>query len=160
MASAIPPPGTSDIFPAESWRWQRLEQTAAEVFGRYGFGELRTPIFEYTEVFQRGLGNETEVVQKEMYTFEDRGGRSLTLRPEGTAGVMRALLNTDVLNGVEQRVFYYGPMFRILIAAGEDREAARRRAEAAVPSGRRGKCRPDRAGTGCRMYRHADAFSR
>ncbi len=122
MASATPPPGTSDIFPAESWRWRRLERTAAEIFGRYGYGELRTPIFEYTEVFQRGLGSETEVVQKEMYTFEDRGGRSLTLRPEGTAGVMRALLNTDVLNGVEQRVFYCGPMFR-----GERPAAGRKR---------------------------------
>ena len=122
MANSAPPPGTADIFPEEARRWQWIEQTAADVFGRYHYGELRTPIFEYTEVFQRGLGNETEVVQKEMYTFLDRGGRSLTLRPEGTAGVMRALLNTDVLNGVEQRVFYHGPMFR-----GERPAAGRRR---------------------------------
>ena len=112
MASGAPPPGTADIFPEEARRWRKLESVAADVFARYGYGELRTPVFEYTEVFQRGLGDETEVVQKEMYTFEDRGGRSLTLRPEGTAGVMRALLNTDVLNGVEQRVYYCGPMFR------------------------------------------------
>lgn len=122
MAKSAPLPGTSDIFPAEVGAWRFLENTARSVFARYNYGELRTPIFEATEVFQRGLGDETEVVQKEMYTFEDRGGRSVTLRPEGTAGVMRALLNTDVLNGVEQRVFYIGPMFR-----GERPAAGRRR---------------------------------
>ncbi len=122
MANFAPPPGTADIFPDETVWWQRLEQTAAKVFPLYGYGELRTPIFEYTEVFKRGIGDETEVVQKEMYTFEDRGGRSLTLRPEGTAGVMRALLNTDVMNGNEKRVYYIGPMFR-----GERPAAGRRR---------------------------------
>ncbi|MDD3885746.1 MAG: histidine--tRNA ligase [Victivallaceae bacterium] len=122
MAAFAPPPGTADIFPDESGRWRALENAAVKVFSTYGYGELRTPIFEYTEVFQKGLGGETEVVQKEMYTFEDRGGRSLTLRPEGTAGVMRALSNTDVMNGVEQRVFYIGPMFR-----GERPAAGRRR---------------------------------
>ena len=99
-----------------------LEETARKVFGLYGYGELRTPVFEYTEVFKRGLGDQTEVVQKEMYSFDDRGGRSLTLRPEGTAGVMRALLGTDVMNGSEKRVFYIGPMFR-----GERPAAGRRR---------------------------------
>ena len=122
MAAFTPPPGTADIFEDEARSWRFLESTAARVFSGYGYGELRTPIFEYTEVFQRGLGGETEVVQKEMYTFNDRGGRSLTLRPEGTAGVMRALSNTDVANGTEQRVFYYGPMFR-----GERPSAGRRR---------------------------------
>ena len=122
MAKFSPVPGTSDIFPEESAGYKRIEDCGAEIFSRYGYGELRTPIFEYTEVFQRGLGDQTEVVQKEMYTFDDRGGRSLTLRPEGTAGVMRALLNTDVMNGVEQRVFYHGPMFR-----GERPSAGRRR---------------------------------
>ncbi|MBE6379421.1 MAG: histidine--tRNA ligase [Lentisphaerae bacterium] len=122
MAKSAPLPGTSDIFPAEIGAWRFLENTARSVFERYNYGELRTPIFEATEVFQRGLGDETEVVQKEMYTFDDRGGRSCTLRPEGTAGAMRALLNTDVLNGVEQRVFYIGPMFR-----GERPAAGRRR---------------------------------
>ena len=122
MAKSAPLPGTSDIFPAEVGAWRFLEDTARSVFARYNYGELRTPIFEATEVFQRGLGDETEVVQKEMYTFEDRGGRSVTLRPEGTAGAMRALLNTDVLNGVEQRMFYIGPMFR-----GERPAAGRRR---------------------------------
>ncbi|MBO5644667.1 MAG: histidine--tRNA ligase [Lentisphaeria bacterium] len=122
MANFAPPPGTADIFEPEAGIWRAVEKAAADVFSRYGYGELRTPVFEYTEVFQKGLGNETEVVQKEMYTFEDRGGRSLTLRPEGTAGVMRALSNTDVMNGVEQRVYYHGPMFR-----GERPAAGRRR---------------------------------
>ena len=122
MAKFSPPPGTADIFPDEMPLWHRLEDSARRIFPLYGYGELRTPIFEYTEVFKRGIGDETEVVQKEMYTFEDRGGRSLTLRPEGTAGVMRALLNTDVMNGNEKRVFYIGPMFR-----GERPAAGRRR---------------------------------
>ncbi len=122
MAKFSPPPGTADIFPEETPRWRYLENAARQIFTLYGYGELRTPIFEYTEVFQRGIGTETEVVRKEMYTFEDRGGRSLTLRPEGTAGVMRALLNTDVMNGNEKRVFYIGPMFR-----GERPAAGRRR---------------------------------
>ncbi|MBP3395195.1 MAG: ATP phosphoribosyltransferase regulatory subunit, partial [Lentisphaeria bacterium] len=119
---STPPPGTGDIFPDEVNLWLAIENAARRVFGLYGYGEIRTPIFEYTEVFQRGLGDETEVVKKEMYTFEDRGGRSLTLRPEGTAGVMRALSGTDAMNGVETRVFYIGPMFR-----GEKPAAGRRR---------------------------------
>ncbi|MBO7146707.1 MAG: histidine--tRNA ligase [Lentisphaeria bacterium] len=120
--NSMPPPGTGDIFPDEAATWLSLENTARRIFNLYGYGEIRTPIFEFTEVFQRGLGNETEVVQKEMYTFEDRGGRSLTLRPEGTAGVMRSLSGTDAMNGVEHRVFYIGPMFR-----GERPSAGRRR---------------------------------
>ncbi len=122
MSKSSPPPGTSDIFANEVTAWLELENTARRIFSLYGYGEIRTPIFEFTEVFQRGLGSETEVVQKEMYTFEDRGGRSLTLRPEGTAGVMRALAGTEAMNGVEQRVFYMGPMFR-----GERPSAGRRR---------------------------------
>lgn len=122
MSKSSPPPGTSDIFPKEAASWLVLENTARRIFPLYGYGEIRTPVFEYTEVFQRGLGDETEVVKKEMYTFQDRGGRSLTLRPEGTAGVMRALSGTDAMNGVETRVFYMGPMFR-----GERPAAGRRR---------------------------------
>ena len=137
MASFTPPPGTADIFEPETSEWRFLETTASRVFSRYGYGELRTPIFEYTEVFQRGLGSETEVVKKEMYTFCDRGGRSLTLRPEGTAGVMRALSNTDVLNGVEQRVFYMGPMFR-----GERPAAGRRRQFHQIGVENVGRCAP------------------
>ena len=73
MAKTAPPPGTGDIFPEEAASWLQLEQTARRVFQLYGYGEIRTPIFEFTEVFRHGLGDETEVVQKEMYTFEDRG---------------------------------------------------------------------------------------
>lgn len=137
MATYSPPPGTADIFEAEAREWRGIERIGADVFGRYGYGELRTPIFEYTEVFQRGLGGETEVVQKEMYTFEDRGGRSLTLRPEGTAGVMRALSGTDVMNGVEQRVRYFGPMFR-----GERPAAGRRRQFHQIGVENVGRCAP------------------
>ena len=137
MAAFAPPPGTADVFPAEAGNWRFLENSAAEIFSSYGYGELRTPVFEYTEVFQRGLGGETEVVQKEMYTFTDRGGRSLTLRPEGTAGVMRALTNTDVANGTEQRVFYYGPMFR-----GERPSAGRRRQFHQIGVENVGRCAP------------------
>ena len=137
MATYAPPPGTADIFEDEASEWRFLESAAREVFSRYGYGELRTPVFEYTELFQRGLGGETEVVQKEMYTFADRGGRSLTLRPEGTAGVMRALSNTDVLNGVEQRVYYMGPMFR-----GERPAAGRRRQFHQIGVENVGRCAP------------------
>ena len=137
MAAFTPPPGTADIFEDEARSWRFLESTAAKVFSSYGYGELRTPVFEYTEIFQRGLGGETEVVQKEMYTFNDRGGRSLTLRPEGTAGVMRALSNTDVANGTEQRVFYYGPMFR-----GERPSAGRRRQFHQIGVENVGRCAP------------------
>jgi len=137
MATFAPPPGTADIFENEAAEWRCLENAAREVFSHYGYGELRTPVFEYTELFQRGLGGETEVVQKEMYTFADRGGRSLTLRPEGTAGVMRALSNTDVLNGVEQRVYYMGPMFR-----GERPAAGRRRQFHQIGVENVGRCAP------------------
>ncbi|MCQ2378782.1 MAG: histidine--tRNA ligase [Victivallaceae bacterium] len=137
MATFAPPPGTADIFENEARDWRFLESAARETFARYGYGELRTPIFEYTEVFQKGLGDETEVVQKEMYTFLDRGGRSLTLRPEGTAGVMRALSSTDVMNGVEQRVFYLGPMFR-----GERPAAGRRRQFHQIGVENVGRCAP------------------
>jgi len=122
MANQSLPPGISDIFPDEMCTWNLIENTASRVFSLYGFSEIRTPILEYTEVFQRSIGDETDVVKKEMYTFEDKGGRSLTLRPEGTAGVMRALAGTDVMNGNEKRVFYTGPMFR-----GEKPAAGRKR---------------------------------
>lgn len=117
-----PLPGTSDIWEPEVREWVTLENTARDVFGRYGYGELRTPIFERTDVFVRSIGDETDVVQKEMYTFEDRGGRSLTLRPEGTAGTMRAIACHGLADGEQLRVFYMGPMFR-----GERPAAGRRR---------------------------------
>lgn len=117
-----PIPGTDDIWFPETNQWSNVENTARETFALYGYGELRTPIFERTDVFVRGIGDQTEVVQKEMYTFEDRGGRSLTLRPEGTAGIMRAIANQGLSEGTEKRVFYLGPMFR-----GERPAAGRKR---------------------------------
>ncbi len=123
MAKAAEPlPGTSDLWEPRVRDWVRLERVARDVFSRYGYGELRTPIFERTAVFTRTIGTDTDVVQKEMYTFEDRGGRSLTLRPEGTAGVIRAIANRGLGQGEEHRVFYMGPMFR-----GERPAAGRRR---------------------------------
>ncbi len=133
-----PIPGTADIFPDEAAEWRLLEQAAREVFTRYGYGELRTPIFERTEVFRRSIGEDTDIVQKEMYTFEDRGGRSLTLRPEGTAGVLRALANAGIPQGDERRVHYFGPMFR-----GERPAAGRRRQFHQVGVECVGKCAPE-----------------
>lgn len=78
--------GTQDLLPAESHKWQYVENKCLEVAGLYGYKELRSPVFEHTELFQRSVGDTTDVVQKEMYTFQDKGGRSITLRPEGTAG--------------------------------------------------------------------------
>jgi histidyl-tRNA synthetase len=82
--------GAPDILPDETGKWQALETVARDVLDRYGYAEIRTPIFERTELFVRGIGEGTDIVEKEMYTFEDRGGESLTLRPEATASMMRA----------------------------------------------------------------------
>jgi len=109
------PKGTHDILPAEVAEWRRLEQTFREVCDQYVFEELRTPMFEHTEVFVRAVGEETDIVSKEMYVFEDRGGRSLALRPEGTAGVVRACLQHG-LGGRDGKtlvkVYYLMPIFR------------------------------------------------
>ena len=86
------PRGTQDVLPADSYKWQHVEQMAVAVARDFGYRELRTPVFEHTELFQRSVGETTDVVQKEMYTFQDKGDRSITLRPEGTAGAARALL--------------------------------------------------------------------
>ena len=105
--------GTRDILPAEAGRWQFVEAQAREVFERYGFREIRTPIFESTELFARGVGEGTDIVAKEMYTFLDRKGRSLTLRPENTAPVARAYLQHGMQRGSDlTRLYYIGPMFR------------------------------------------------
>ena len=110
--------GTRDLLPPETALWNHIEQTARAVFARYGFGEIRTPIFEVTELFARGVGEETDIVSKEMYTWEDRARaqsekpQSLTLRPENTAGVCRALVSNGLTQSLPQRVFYAGPMFR------------------------------------------------
>ena len=105
--------GTRDILPEEIGRWQFVEARARETFERYGFGEIRTPIFESTELFARGIGEGSDIVSREMYTFVDRGGRSLTLRPENTAPVARAVLQHQMhrASGL-QRLYYIGPMFR------------------------------------------------
>ncbi len=90
--------GTQDVLPGESHKWQYLEQAVLEQAKNYGYKEIRVPVFEHTELFQRGVGDTTDVVQKEMYTFEDKGGRSITLRPEGTAGVVRSYLEHGLFN--------------------------------------------------------------
>jgi histidyl-tRNA synthetase len=111
--------GTRDLLPPETELWNRIESTARAVFGRYNFGEIRTPIFEDTQLFARGVGEETDIVSKEMYTWEDRAraqsekAQSLTLRPENTAGVVRAYIEHGLgESGMLQKLFYIGPQFR------------------------------------------------
>ncbi|MBN9653790.1 histidine--tRNA ligase [Halobacillus sp. GSS1] len=108
------PRGTQDILPGTSEKWQYVEGQLADLCRRYHYKEIRTPIFEHTELFQRGVGDSTDIVQKEMYTFEDRGGRSITLRPEGTASVVRSFVQNKVYGLPNQptKYFYMGPMFR------------------------------------------------
>jgi histidyl-tRNA synthetase len=107
------PRGMQDVLPSETPRWQALEARVREVAHRFGYGEIRTPAVEHTEVFQRGVGAGTDIVDKEMYTFQDRGGRSLTLRAEGTAPVMRAFLEHKMgATGLPVRVYYICPIFR------------------------------------------------
>ena len=101
-----------DILPAEIAPWQALESSAAAIFAAYGFDEMRIPVLEKTQVFTRAIGDATDVVEKEMYTFEDRNGDSLSLRPEGTAGIVRAVLQNSLLYGQPLRIWYSGPMFR------------------------------------------------
>jgi len=111
--------GTRDLLPPETALWNRVESIARSVFSRYGFGEIRTPIFEDTSLFARGVGEETDIVSKEMYTWEDRAraqsekAQSLTLRPENTAGVVRAYIEHKLGDsGQLQKLFYIGPQFR------------------------------------------------
>ena len=105
--------GTRDLLPPDTAVWNHVEQIARVVFHAYNYREIRTPILEETQLFARGVGAETDFVTKEMYTFEDRDGSSLTMRPENTAGVMRAYIEhrLDLLPGV-QKLYYIGPMFR------------------------------------------------
>jgi histidyl-tRNA synthetase len=104
--------GTHDLLPDDSRRHRRVEETAFAIARRYGFGEIVTPIFEFTEVFSRTLGETSDVVTKEMYTFADRSGDSITLRPEGTAGVARAFISGGLSQHLPLKLFYRGPMFR------------------------------------------------
>ncbi|MBS4208996.1 histidine--tRNA ligase [Bacillus sp. FJAT-50079] len=108
------PRGTQDILPGEVEKWQLIEQTAREICHKYQYKEIRTPIFEHTELFQRGVGDTTDIVQKEMYSFDDRGGRNLTLRPEGTASVVRSFTENKMYGYPNQpvKLYYVGPMFR------------------------------------------------
>jgi histidyl-tRNA synthetase len=104
--------GTRDILPEEVGYWQLIEDTAKEILTRAVYQEVRPPIFEQTDLFERGIGEATDVVGKEMYTFQDRGDRSITLRPEGTAGVVRAYISNKLHAQGIQRLWYTGPMFR------------------------------------------------
>jgi histidyl-tRNA synthetase len=104
--------GTQDLLPAEARRHRTVIETARTISERYGFGEIVTPIFEFTEVFSRPIGETTDVVSKEMYTFADRGGEEITLRPENTAGVARAVLSNGLTQSTPLKFFYAGPMFR------------------------------------------------
>jgi histidyl-tRNA synthetase len=107
------PRGTEDVLPKDSKLWQYIENTARGVCDLYGYMEIRTPVFEHTELFQRGVGDTTDVVQKEMYTFEDKGGRSITLKPEGTASLARSYIeNSLYANPQPTKLFYITPCFR------------------------------------------------
>ncbi|MCG8499449.1 MAG: histidine--tRNA ligase [Firmicutes bacterium] len=101
------PKGTKDALPEVSYKWQYVERLIREICASYGYQEIRTPVFEHTELFQRGVGDTTDVVQKEMYTFEDKGGRSITLRPEGTAGVARSFIENSLYAGPQPTKMYY-----------------------------------------------------
>ncbi len=107
------PRGTQDMLPAQSGKWHALEAKIRELCKRYGFREIRTPVFEHTELFQRGVGDTTDVVQKEMYTFLDKGERSITLKPEGTAGAARAYVQHAMFNEPQPiKLYYMTPVFR------------------------------------------------
>lgn len=113
MGAMQAPRGMRDILPGEVERWQAVEALIRDLAARYGFGEIRTPLLEHTEVFQRTVGEATDMVEKEMYTFADRGGRSLALRPEGTAAVMRAYLQHGGASWPQPvKLYYIAPMFR------------------------------------------------
>ncbi|EKO5122084.1 histidine--tRNA ligase [Vibrio fluvialis] len=104
--------GMNDCLPTQSPLWQKVEGIVKNVISAYGYNEVRMPIVEETNLFSRAVGEETDVVSKEMYTFEDRNGDSLTLRPEGTAGCVRSCIQNSLINRDEQRLWYMGPMFR------------------------------------------------
>lgn len=112
MRSLQPVRGTQDLLPEAARRHRQVSETARAVAELYGFAEMATPIFEFTEVFARPIGEHTDIVAKEMYTFTDRGGEELTLRPENTAGVVRAVLSNSLVQSVPLKFFYSGPMFR------------------------------------------------
>ena len=102
----------SDILPHETGRWQFVEKKITEILNNYGYQEIRIPVLEKTELFARSIGEQTDIVTKEMYSFEDRNGDSLTLRPEGTASCVRAGLEHGLFHNQTQKLWYMGPMFR------------------------------------------------
>ncbi|MBM4762399.1 histidine--tRNA ligase [Bacillus sp. B15-48] len=108
------PRGTQDILPGETEKWQYIEMKAREICEKYQYKEIRTPVFEHTELFSRGVGDTTDIVQKEMYSFTDRGGRDITLRPEGTASTVRSFVEHKMFGQATQpvKLYYMGPMFR------------------------------------------------
>jgi histidyl-tRNA synthetase len=112
MPALQPVRGTRDILPEEMRRHRRVEETARALALRYGYAEIATPIFEFSDVFARSLGDTSDIVTKEMYTFQDKGGDSITLRPENTAGVVRAFLSNGLQQQLPLKLFYRGPMFR------------------------------------------------
>jgi len=112
MPALQPVRGTQDLLPETMRRHRRVGETAREIATLYGFAEIATPIFEFTEVFTRPIGEHTDIVSKEMYTFTDRGGEEVTLRPENTAGVVRAVLSNGLTQSTPLKFFYSGPMFR------------------------------------------------
>ena len=114
MTSIRIPRGTQDILPGEIEKWHLIEEKARQLCEKFQYREIRTPIFEHTELFLRSVGDTTDIVQKEMYTFEDRGERSLTLRPEGTAAVVRSFVENKMFGDATQpvKLYYMGPMFR------------------------------------------------
>src|SRR6516162_6791835 len=112
MRSLQPVRGTQDLLPEMARRHRRITETARDISELYGFAEIATPIFEFTEVFARPIGETSDIVSKEMYRFRDRGGEDITLRPENTAGVVRAVLSNGLTQAAPLKFFYNGPMFR------------------------------------------------
>lgn len=107
------PKGTKDILPRDVYLWHHIEDAARKTAEAYAFKEIRTPVFEHTELFVRGVGDTTDIVNKEMYTFLDKGGRSITLRPEGTAGVARAFIENGLMSeALPAKMYYFISAFR------------------------------------------------
>ena len=107
------PKGTKDMMPDQAYRWHYVEKKFSEICDKYGFKEIRTPAFEHTELFNRGVGETTDIVQKEMYTFNDHGNRSITLKPEGTSPVCRSFIEHKQYAEVQPTKYYYiTPCFR------------------------------------------------
>ena len=107
------PKGTKDMLPDQAYKWHYIEEAFAEICRNYGFEEIRTPVFEHTELFQRGVGDTTDIVQKEMYSFQDYGKRNITLKPEGTSPAVRAFVEHKLYAGAQPSKYYYNiPCFR------------------------------------------------